>query len=241
MRRTPSPHASRSMSDVSSVTQAPSRTDSSISMACSQSSSWARSSASLTLSSMGNPIETRRHRVAQASTNAWVAPAESARTRIGWTTAPGGSPSSMTEPPLLRQLGDGRVEDGDVVGRVVGPGVARPQQTGQCLLGLVEKDEDRMVPIAALVVRGGFFLVGVRGEQRRVDVQGDGLRRHARRPRRAGPRGGPTRSPRRPTPTTRLAMRWGARPPRRTARAGCEAPADPTGSHRRRRASPPGG
>ena len=41
----------------------------------------------------------------------------------------------MTTGDLLGQLGDGPVEDGDVIGDGVGPGVARSQHPGERLPG----------------------------------------------------------------------------------------------------------
>src|SRR3712207_6882611 len=46
----------------------------------------------------------------------------------------------------LGQLRERGVEHGDLVGRRVGPGVARPQHPGQRLLAAVEVGEHRMKP-----------------------------------------------------------------------------------------------
>ena len=56
-RRASSGHPASGMRSVSSTTQAPSRTEPSVSMAWTQSSSWIRSMAPRTPWSMGNPME----------------------------------------------------------------------------------------------------------------------------------------------------------------------------------------
>jgi hypothetical protein len=77
---------------------------------------------------------------------------------------------------LAGQPGERAIEHADVVAGVVGAGVARPQQAGQRLtpggpVGAVEVGEQRMKAEAALVGAGRPVLVGVRGDQRRVDVR----------------------------------------------------------------------
>ena len=54
-------------------------------------------------------------------------------------------------------LREGLVEDGHVVGRGVRYGVARSQDPGEGLAGVVEEAEQRVVAEAALVVGGGLF------------------------------------------------------------------------------------
>ncbi len=71
----------------------------------------------------------------------------------------------------VRDLGKGLVEDRDVIGGGVRSGVARPQETCQGLAGVVQEAEHRVVAEAALVGRGGLFLLGVAGDQCGVDVQ----------------------------------------------------------------------
>ncbi len=65
--------------------------------------------------------------------------------------------------------------DLDVIGGSVGAGVAGPQETGQRLraegiAGLVEVGEQRVEAEAALAGAGGSLLLGVGGDERRVDV-----------------------------------------------------------------------
>jgi hypothetical protein len=89
--RVSSGQAARGIRSVSSVTQAPSRTEPSVSVAWIQSSSWTRTRPSRTPWSMGNPMEKSQLAATMLSTNPWVAPAASARTRIGWVTRAGSS------------------------------------------------------------------------------------------------------------------------------------------------------
>jgi hypothetical protein len=60
-----------------------------------------------------------------------------------------------------------------VVDGGVGAGVARAQDPGQGLAGAilaVEEAHQRVEPEAALVGAGGALLIGMRGDQRAVDV-----------------------------------------------------------------------
>ena len=66
--RVSSGQADRGMSGVSSVTQAPSRTEPSVSLAEIQSSSWTRTRASRTTWSMGYPMEKSQLASTMAST-----------------------------------------------------------------------------------------------------------------------------------------------------------------------------
>ncbi|KOT97337.1 hypothetical protein ADK87_19605 [Streptomyces sp. NRRL F-4711] len=104
-------------------------------------------------------------------------------------------------------LGQGLVQDGDVIGGGVGPGVARPEQTGQGFAGVVQEAQDRVVAEAALVSGSRMLLLGVAGDQGGVDVQDQagqaataGLRSGYRCPGLGGlqpgdlPRGGPGRA-----------------------------------------------
>ncbi|BFO13924.1 hypothetical protein SHKM778_03120 [Streptomyces sp. KM77-8] len=68
-------------------------------------------------------------------------------------------------------LREGLVEDGDVVGCGVRSSVARPQDACEGLAGVVEEAEQRVATEATLVGGGGLFLLGVAGDQGRVDVQ----------------------------------------------------------------------
>jgi hypothetical protein len=68
-------------------------------------------------------------------------------------------------------LGESLVEDGDVVGCGVRSGIARSQDRGEGLAGVVQEAEQRVVAEAAFVGGGGLFLLGVAGDQGRVDVQ----------------------------------------------------------------------
>ena len=80
----------------------------------------------------------------------------------------------MAGPPLLGHRGDGGVDHGQLVGSRVGRRVARPQQAGEGLAGLVEEAQHGVEAIAALEVRRCLLLVlGVDLDQRRVDVEDD--------------------------------------------------------------------
>ncbi len=68
-------------------------------------------------------------------------------------------------------LGQSRVQDGDVVRGGVGAGVARPQHTGQGLAGVVQEAQHRVVAEAALVGGRCLLLLRVAGDQGGVDVQ----------------------------------------------------------------------
>jgi hypothetical protein len=103
-------------------------------------------------------------------------------------------------PGPRRQLSKGGVEDLDLVGGIVGVGVARTQQRGQRLPGaplvVVDERQHRMEPEPAFEVRGGMLLLRVRTHQRGVQVN-DHLTGHRdRRPMR--PHLGAGRSPSRP-------------------------------------------
>jgi hypothetical protein len=75
---------------------------------------------------------------------------------------------------LAWQLGDGLVEDDEVVGDVVRAGVARPQRRGQQLAGRVREQEQRVEAVAALVGRAGAgLLLGVDLDEGGVDVEHD--------------------------------------------------------------------
>ncbi len=87
-------HPSSSMISVSSITSAPSRIPPSSSLARPQSSSWAKSRASRTEPLMEKPIEYSKLASVRDRTKRCEAPAESARTKMGWMTSAGSSPSS---------------------------------------------------------------------------------------------------------------------------------------------------
>ena len=105
------------------------------------------------------------------------------RERMGRTgrVRPGQQPRTLPLPglvtgpgtSLLGQVGQGQVQHGDVVGGGVRPGVARPQQPGQCLpagdVGTVQEAQQRMETIGLLLLctsgighkgRGVIFRVG---------------------------------------------------------------------------------
>ncbi len=74
----------------------------------------------------------------------------------------------------LGQLGDGIVEDHDVVAHGVGPGVAGTEHPGKGLTGAVAEAQQRMESEATFVVRSGQFLVlRVDLDEGGVDVQID--------------------------------------------------------------------
>ena len=162
---------------MSSVTQAPSRTVPSSSIAWAQSSSWNNNKASLTLALTGWPIEYSMFASMRPPTKPWVAPAESARTRMWWTTRPGSSPGSWPSLVLGRQRGDRLVQQLEVVVGVVRAGVARTQHRRERLGGRVAPRPEGMEAEAALVGRRGVLLLGVDVEQRGVEVDRDVARR----------------------------------------------------------------
>ena len=95
-----------------------------------------------------------------------VAPAESARTKIsrrldvlGWD--------------LLKRP----VEHRHVISGGVRASVPRPQQAAERLAGLIHVDLQRVKPVATLVVPGRLLLLRMRGDQRRVNVERQPLRR----------------------------------------------------------------
>jgi len=76
---------------------------------------------------------------------------------------------------LARKLLERVGEQPDVIGGIVGARVARPEHAGQrlapgALVGTVEVGQQRMKAEAALIGAGRAVFVGVRGDQRRVDV-----------------------------------------------------------------------
>ncbi|EXU62698.1 hypothetical protein Z951_40135 [Streptomyces sp. PRh5] len=68
-------------------------------------------------------------------------------------------------------LGEGRIQDGDVIGRCVGSGVARPEQAGESLAGVVQEAQHRVVAEAAFVGGRCLLFLRVAGDQGGVDVQ----------------------------------------------------------------------
>jgi len=77
----------------------------------------------------------------------------------------------------LGDLPERHIDDRLVVLSGVGAGIPGPQQTAERLAGLIQVDLQRVKPVAALVVTGRLLLLGVRGDQRRVDVDRQPLRR----------------------------------------------------------------
>ena len=59
----------------------------------------------------------------------------------------------------IGDLGEGGVQDGDVVARGIRAGVARPQQAGQLLARLVQEAQQRMEAEAVFVGGGCLFLL----------------------------------------------------------------------------------
>ena len=174
--------------------------------------------------------------------NPRTAPAESARTRIGCTTAVGIVARSVTASVFDGQLGDRHLDDGQLVGTGVRRRVPVAQDTGERFAGGVEEAEHRVEPEPAFEVRCRSLLAfGVDLDQRRVDVQHHLLGCRHRRPTLSlGPvRGRPaTRRARCHRCCRRRARSSGRRRPRRTRRAGHATPPCPPRSARRRRASP---
>ena len=114
-----------------------------------------------------------------------AAPAESVRTtisRLRLATTSRGSCSSASSTNRRSVLSGG-----------VERGVARSQQARQRFARLVEVGLQRVKPEAALVVPGGALLLGMRGDQRRVDIDHDPLGRPSPAPM---PAPAPRRAPR---------------------------------------------
>ena len=126
-------HEERSIMPVASATDAPSRNTSPSpwsgrSAGCQHSSGMA-STMRWIRASTGNPKENPTPPSTHAAANAWVAPAESERVR---TRGPVHCPlsASWTGRACSGKCGDGHVEDFDVVGGGVRPGIPGPQQAG---------------------------------------------------------------------------------------------------------------
>ena len=75
----------------------------------------------------------------------------------------------------LGQLLQGQLQDLEVIGGGVGPGVAGAQQARQRLAGLIQVAEQRVKAEAALVVPRRALLLGGGAEQGGVDAEGDRL------------------------------------------------------------------
>jgi hypothetical protein len=71
---------------------------------------------------------------------------------------------------LVRQLREGLVQDGDVIGGGVRAGVAPTQRSGQELAGVVAESEHRVVAETALERRGRGLLLAVADHDRGVQV-----------------------------------------------------------------------
>ena len=91
-----------------------------------------------------------------------------------------------------RQLGQRRVEHGEMIGGVVRARPTRTQQPGQCFTGAVQIGEDRIEPEPAFVGRRGVLLVRMGVHQGAVKVDHDLVGGGA-----SGPRPRPRRRPRR--------------------------------------------
>jgi hypothetical protein len=63
--------------------------------------------------------------------------ADGGQERLGAAGAVGADQDRLAVPVGIRHLGQSRVEDGDVVGGSVGAGIARPQDRGEELAGVV--------------------------------------------------------------------------------------------------------
>ena len=73
------------------------------------------------------------------------------------------------------QLGERPVQDGEVIRSVVRPGVARPQQSRQRFAGLIHERDERIEPEPVLVGRRSVVLLGMRVDERPIDVDHDRL------------------------------------------------------------------
>jgi hypothetical protein len=106
--------------------------------------------------------------------------------RRGERVAGAGGVRAREDRPLQR-LGRELLERGlehlEVIGGVVGAGVAGSQDTGQHLAAA--RGQQRVKPEPALVVPGRVLLVRMRGDRRRIEVEDHFLGSRARRP---GPR-----------------------------------------------------
>ena len=104
-------------------------------------------------------------------------PAESARTMTWRRTRPASSPRWWPRAISAGSWAIGLVEDADVVGDGVGPGVARAEHPRERLAGRVGETEQRVEPEPALVGRGGSILaLGVDLDKGGVDVEEDRAR-----------------------------------------------------------------
>jgi len=76
---------------------------------------------------------------------------------------------------VFGELRQGQVQHGEVISGCIAPGVPGPQDRSQGLtaedVGAAGEDQQRMEPEAVLVARGGAFLLAVRSQQARIDVQ----------------------------------------------------------------------
>jgi hypothetical protein len=77
---------------------------------------------------------------------------------------------------LVGDLRERPVDHGDVISGGVRAGVPRAQQHRERLAGFVRVGVERVEPIPVLVVPGCLLLLGVRGDQRRVDIDRQGFR-----------------------------------------------------------------
>ena len=110
----------------------------------------------------------------QAARNPSEHPAESERIDDLATDEGGVVTVAVTGCDLARQLRDRLVEDDDVVGDGVRPGVARTEHSREALTSPVGEDEERVEAPSTLVGRtGSGFVVGVDRDERGVDVEGD--------------------------------------------------------------------
>ena len=85
-------------------------------------------------------------------------------------------------PVGVGDLGEGRVENGDVVGGGVRPGPTWAQHPGQGFAGVVQEVEQRMKPEALLPGRCGLLLLRMRDHNGRIEVQDQARHRKARCP-----------------------------------------------------------
>ena len=144
---------------------------------------------------------------------------------------------------LGRDLRQRQVQHRLVIIGGVRAGVPGPQQAAERLAGLIQVDLQRVKPVAALVVPGRLLLLRMRGDQRRVNIERQPLRRTMQLPE-PRPRPGVrdtdrVQQPRRRTRSGRPSETPSSQtPPPRTTRPAHGPHRDPRRTRRRRRASP---
>ena len=93
-----------------------------------------------------------------------------------------GADQDPLSPMRVRELRQRQAEQPDVVRGGVGAGIARAQDPGQRLVGVVQERQQRMVSVPALEMPGRLFLVRVHLDQHGVQVDHHIVQVLARRP-----------------------------------------------------------